>query len=805
MFGFLNSMTKQLRGDNKTVRRCRFARLIVEQLEDRTVLSPVLISPTGSSNTDPTFTWDPVTGATSYDFSLTDQTTGTSVITQSNITATSFNLPSGDFPLAQTDTYHWTARADNGNGPIGAYSTPLTFTPDAALQNPNWAAELGTYTFSNNNTTAIGHSAQNTAVLAGVNLADVSVKANISFTAGGQNAGLLARYDGTGDNNMYFGRLIYLGNGTVNAAIYRNVNGAWSQVGVSNNVAGGSGTLVFEALGSELKLFFNGAVVAYGHDSTFTTGTVGIRSSVAVTMSAFQANLNSAVNASLPFSDDFSTTSFGNQLSNSWSEQAGNFNLATGAAVARGSITAVATVNGINSADVNVQGDVNFTAAGQYAGLIARYSGTGDSNMYYGRLVYLGNGLADAGIYRNLNGAWTLVAGGGNIGVSSGTLVFQTIGSQLKLFLNGNVIVAAVDSTFASGLVGIRAFGTGIGNFQASAASSTSSWIVQSGAINVATGTAFTQTGSGGIATFAGSNAADETVQGDVSFSAGNQYAGLVARYSGSGDNNMYYGRIVNLSNGTVNAAIYRNLNGAWTQIGVGANVAATGGTLIFQVEGSNLKLFLNGALAAYANDIALSSGSVGIRAFGGASVANFGFGAPTLIANTPPFGDSFGSPSQGSQLSYSWEEHAGNFNLGIGAAVGQAGLNLATVNGLLETNATVQANVTLSSVGQYAGLVARYSGPLDNNMYYASVKLVGNGQFTAAIYRNLGGTWTQLAATTLSTFNGALQFKLIGSSLNLIVDGIPILSATDSTISGPGLVGIRGAQGAAYINFAAS
>jgi hypothetical protein len=776
-------------------------------LEDRCVpsQSPVLVSPSGSTNTDPTFNWDSVTGATTYDFSLIDQTTGVAVVNQTNLTTTTFSLPSGDFPLAQTDTYQWTARADNNNGPLGPYSTPLTFTPDAALQNPNWATELGNYTFSNNNTTALGHQAQNTAVLAGVNVPDVSVKATITFTGAGQFAGLVARYAGAGDTNMYFGRITNNGNGTVNAAIFRNVNGALSQVGVGNTVSGTGGTLVFEVQGTDLKLFLNGVIVAYGHDSTFTTGSVGIRSSVAVTLSGFQANINNAVNATLPFSDDFTTTSFGNQLSNSWSEQTGNFNLSTGAAVPQGSVTGLATVNGIINPDVNVQGTFSFTTANQYAGLVARYAGSADKNMYYGRLVYLGNGVSNAAIYRNLNGTWSQIGSGSNVGVASGTLTFQTLGSQLKLFLNGNVIASAVDTTFTNGLIGMRSFGSGLTSFQATVATNNSSWIVQAGAINVGTGTAFTSTGSGGIATFVGSNASNVTVQGNVSFSATNQYAGLVARYSGSGDNNMYFGRLVNLGNGVVNAAIYRNLNGAWTQIGAGSNVAASGGPLIFQVEGTNLKLFLNGVLVAFANDTTFSTGTVGVRAFGGASIDTFQFAPPTLNSNTTPFGDNFNTPSLGNQLSYSWEEQGGNFNLGTGAAVGQASTNFATVNGINQINATVQANVTLTSAGQYAGLVARYSNSTSPNMYYASITLLSNGQFQIAIFRDLHGTWTQLAATTLSSFSGALQFQVNGSSLILSVDGIQRFHITDGFITVGGLVGMRGSLGAAYNSFAVS
>ena len=807
MRDLLTSISKLMRAKNEPCRRRRSVRLTFEYLEDRCVpsQSPVLVSPSGSVSTNPTFTWVSVTGATTYDFSLTDQTTGSAVINQSNITSTSFHLPTGTFPLAQTDTYQWTARADSGGVPLGPYSTPLAFTPDAALQNPNWSTRFGSYTFSNGNTTAVGHSSQNTAVLNGVNLSDVSVSASVAFTATNQNAGLVARYIGSGDANMYVGRLVYLGSNAVSAAIYRNVGGVWTQIGTTKNVSGASGTLVFETLGSELKLFFNNNLVSYAYDSSFTTGTVGVRSSEAVVLSTFQASANSPVLATLPFSDSFTSPSFGNQLSNSWQERVGNFNIGSTTAIPQNSTVALATVNGITSGDVNVQGNFQFTAANQYVGLVARYSGTGDNNMYYGRLLYLGSNVANAAIFRNLNGTWTQIGGSLNLNVTSGLLTFQVVGTQLKLFLNGNILVSGVDGTFTAGASGMRTFGTGLSSFQLSSATNTSNWIIQSGAINVALGTAFTDPGSGGIATYMGSNSADVTVQGNVSFNATSQYAGLVARYSGAGDNNMYFGRLLNLGGGMVNAAIFRNLNGAWTQIGVAMNVASTGGALTFQVEGTSLKLFLNGVLVAYGNDTALSSGTVGIRAFGGSTVDSFQFAPPTIITNTLPFTDNFSAPSQGNQLSYSWEEQGGNFNLSTGAAVGQSSTNFATVNGINAVNTTVVANVNLTAAGQYAGLVARYSNPQSPNMYYASLTRQSNGQYTAAIYRDLHGSWTLLASTTIATFNNTLQFNVSGSSLSLFVDGVQRLSTTDGIITVGGLVGMRGSQGAAYNSFSAS
>jgi hypothetical protein len=82
------------------------------------------------------------------------------------------------------------------------------------------------------------------------------------------------------------------------------------------------------------------------------------------------------------------------------------------------------------------------------------------------------------------------------------------------------------------------------------------------------------------------------------------------------------------------------------------------------------------------------------------------------------PFSDTFqvgspaGDPSDGSQLSRSWTDQTGNVTVVGGAAKGIAGSNLSTVNGINAADVTVQATVALNG-GAFAGLVARYSGPL--------------------------------------------------------------------------------------------
>ena len=125
----------------------------------------------------------------------------------------------------------------------------------------------------------------------------------------------------------------------------------------------------------------------------------------------------------------------------------------------------MATVDGLNVANVTVQANVNVTAGG-YAGLVARYSGTGDSNMYWGALLNTGSGFL-AVIYRNVNGVWAqLVAE--TVGTGVGALQFQVNGSSLELSLNGVLELAVIDTSLTSGTVGMRVGQSTVSSFQAS-------------------------------------------------------------------------------------------------------------------------------------------------------------------------------------------------------------------------------------------------------------------------------------------------------------------------------------------------
>jgi hypothetical protein len=384
----------------------------------------------------------------------------------------------------------------------------------------------------------------------------------------------------------------------------------------------------------------------------------------------------------------------------------------------------------------------------------------------------------------------------------------------LKLFLNGN-LVGYANNLVLSGLnVGFRmTAGATLTNYSASVLNLTSpglpfsddftaairqqlsnNWLNQLGNFQVAGGKA-TAFGSLDIATENGINGPNVFVQADVSVAAG-QYAGLVAHYSGPGDANMYWAGI-NASGGTFQAQIWRNLNGTWTEL-FAQNIAGGAGTLRFEVAGSSLKLFDNSNLVAYANDSLVTGGTIGMRGTAGTSFDNFSADVLTLTSPILPFSDNFNTATN-QQLSNNWLNQLGNFQVAGGVATGLGSIDVATVNGLSPLNSTLQADLNVS-VGAYAGLVSRYSGPGETNMYWAGLNGSASGA-QAQLWVNSGGVWRMIGSAPASA-SGTIKLVSLGNSFTVFFNNVSLFSVADSTITSAGLVGIRASAGGTVDNF---
>lgn len=331
-----------------------------------------------------------------------------------------------------------------------------------------------------------------------------------------------------------------------------------------------------------------------------------------------------------------------------------------------------------------------------------------------------------------------------------------------------------------------------------------SSWLNQGGSFQVAGGVA-TGLAKADVATVNGIQSADVSVQADVNVTgAVGQSAGLVARYSGPVDQNLYAGRLVRTATGFL-AQLVRDRNGVRTTLFSRPVAGATGtGTLRLEAVGPSLKLFLNNTLVAFADDSGLKTGTVGIDTSAGAGVDNFTADILTLSNGSLPFADNFNAATN-QQLNSSWLNQAGNFQVAGGVATGAGPLNLATVNGVSTANVTIQADVDVTgAAGRSAGLVGRSSGPGDTNNYFAGLVNTGHG-FRVELWRTVNGGRKRLASQAVATGSGTLKLVLSGTSLNVFVNAVQVLSATDSGIAGAGQVGIRASAGATVDNFSAN
>jgi uncharacterized protein YkwD len=333
------------------------------------------------------------------------------------------------------------------------------------------------------------------------------------------------------------------------------------------------------------------------------------------------------------------------------------------------------------------------------------------------------------------------------------------------------------------------------------------SWTLLTGAAGVQGNRLAVGGSAPALAAYNSAALADVGVQATIALPAtGTQSVGLMARYAGPSVYNFYRGQITS-NNGVYTAILYRRLGGGLTQLGPAVTVSTGTGTLRLEVVGNSLKLFLNGRLLTHAFDSALTTGAAGAWGTPGATLDNFEADTINRVSAALPFRDGF-AQATGSQLSRSWTEQAGNFQaLGNGQLRAiDPGLSLATLNlAPAAADVALQANVALAATGAVsAGLMARYSGSGDGNMYLGVVT-GSNGSFAASIYRHVGATWTLLSSRALTGGTGLLRFVVKGSRLQLSWNGVLVCDVSDGAIATAGLVGLRASQGALYSNFSAA
>jgi hypothetical protein len=131
--------------------------------------------------------------------------------------------------------------------------------------------------------------------------------------------------------------------------------------------------------------------------------------------------------------------------------------------------TYVATPLMSEVADVSVAADVDTLRGGgkaMWPGLIARYQGPGETNMYLAAFGSDGNRNWLA-LWKNVDGKWSPVIKGTTVPESKGRLRFDVYGRELRVYLDGKAKLIAKDESLTHGIVGIRGMGGTMDNFRA--------------------------------------------------------------------------------------------------------------------------------------------------------------------------------------------------------------------------------------------------------------------------------------------------------------------------------------------------
>ena len=326
-------------------------------------------------------------------------------------------------------------------------------------------------------------------------------------------------------------------------------------------------------------------------------------------------------------------------------------------------------------------------------------------------------------------------------------------------------------------------------------------WGTRIGSIGITDQVAVSRVAGASISTLNNVTIVDSANQAFVNIVNGTSVA-LVARYTGAGDARMYCAGLVR-SGFNFFGRIWVNNGTGWTILACGLSPGGSG-ILRFDVAGSALTLFLNGRqIAAASNKAITGPGTMGIRFVGPGAVADnysaIALTPPTPTATTSPFSDAFIQPNS-PFLGSNWVQVYGNMAISNDTVLSRINAaSLATLYGVnvkdsssqvTVRDSTTQAVVNIGS-GMSAGLAARFRGTVDHCMYWAGLEKVGDASF-GRIWVNSGIRWTLLASAPVAGGSGRIRFDCIGSALTLYLNDVKIVGVHDTTLAGPGAVGLR-------------
>ncbi len=636
-------------------------------------------------------------------------------------------------------------------GPFSQTDASLPFTDNFNRSNSpfsgsNWSVSPGGDFVLNGNEALSTGNGGSLSLVNGISASDVSVSATVNIDGIGYayaDEGLVARELPSGE--MYLGQ-ISKAYSAYSAQILVGTPGNWSTLasaGLSSDPQGE--TLEFVVVGPTLDLYLNGTLVAATQDGTLSgAGSVGFYASAAGgtfgNFSVAAAGPYGQSSTNLPFNDNFDRPN-SPFLGDDWTVTQGDFVISDDQALSYASSSnSLAMVNGTSGTDMSVSALVSLNDTGPFGwgGVAARVNG---ENGYVVRLrqdytsQYVDLCLEQNGNFTTLDSQ--------AVDVTSGTVELEVDGSTLLAYFNGALVGQATDTTFSSGGVGIAAYDSNItiGDFAAAAdvaptpenaslpftddfdrANSTylgPYWTEQSGNFAISNNEAMAVTDNESTLMLNGLSASEIILQANIDLSNADIYGastGLDARMTSDSG---YRGEIYE-QYGSYTAEILRDDDGTWTTIASGYSPTGTG-TLRFELNGSSLDLYMNGAPVAMASDSTYSGpGDVGVDINSNSYYRNLAFTDFSAIAfpappspqdATLPFSDNF-TRDDSSSISAYWSVTQGN------GAVGNDSLETLSsnqseivLNGISAANIDVVADVNMQTQGGTIGLDAARFG----------------------------------------------------------------------------------------------
>lgn len=489
---------------------------------------------------------------------------------------------------------------------------------------------------------------ESTAVLNSLTAADVTVSGDVDLSGAeiGRSVGFMLRSQGPDDTNAYWG-LFYKSDGGYAVQIYKNIGGVATPLRSISIGAASSGNLRFEIYGSTLNAYFQDVLLTTVIDTSLAApGRVGVRQTGG-TLDNFAAVVAVPLptqNAVLPFTDNFNRPTSG-FMGPFWTEHTGDAGTFSDVALQFANDTAIVSVNGIDeeNVSVSVDMDIRFTPEQYSSGVIARYTGTGDSDFYMARLYHSGPESFAVQIWKNVGGVYTplrSVSVPGGIG----TLRLDVTSNQLSAYFNGSIVASTIDNSITGpGRVGMRLAGGFVDNFAAqeiglppvsnatlpfadafngpNGSLLSAFWAVRAGDLGIQDNRLTMFAGEISVASVNGISVSDVDLSAVVNVASGGN-PGLLARYSGPGDSHGYLAMLQLVGNNSVAAQIWKDTGSGWENIAHTefTPVTITTTSMRFVLEGNQLQLFVGGVLRCDIVDNSIAGpGMIGVRLSGGA------------------------------------------------------------------------------------------------------------------------------------------------------------------------------------------